>query len=246
MKRVFFVFVLIVFLFGTLGVLFVTDGSASDQKLPVIDGKEIVAMVNDEPITLEEFNKALASIHEEMTEEKKIGSIDYSGILSRLINIRLILQEARNIGIDELPEIKNMVDEYSRETLVKLLKRHYVKDIKVDEKEVEALYKEAVREWKIKSVLFEKEDEAKRIEEEIKKGDNFDDIVKKLLADGTAKGGEEGKYLKATDILPQVAEVISKMEIGSISPVTKVEQGFTISRLEDVRFPENPEAREQA
>ena len=30
---------------------------AADQKLPVINGKKTVAMVNDEPITLDEFNQ---------------------------------------------------------------------------------------------------------------------------------------------------------------------------------------------
>jgi len=225
--------------------LIVTPCFASSQKLPIIDGKEIVAMVNDEPITLEELNNAIASIHTEMTEEKKTGSIDYSAILNRLINIKLILQEARNVGIDELPQIKDIVDKYSRETLTGLFRRQYVKEVKVDEEEVDKFYKEAVKEWKIKSVLFEKEDEAKKIEEEIKASKNFDDIAKKLVAEETAKEDQEGEYLRDKDFLPDISAALAKMEIGSVSPVIKVGESFVILKLEDVRFTENPEVREQ-
>ena len=155
MKRVLLILNLILVLF----LLAALHGFASDQELPVIDGKEIVAMVNNEPITVEEFNRELPSLyagHLGTAEEKQVGSIDYAGILNRLINMRLILQEARKIGLGELPEIKDMVDKYSNQTLIGLLKRQHIKDIKADEKEVDRIYKGAVKEWKIKSVMLEK------------------------------------------------------------------------------------------
>ena len=93
-------------------------GIASAQKLPVIDGKETVATVNYEPITLQEFNSAIAASHADRPGKKKAGSIVYSGILERMINKRLIVLEARNMGFDELPEITNTVKKYSQETLM--------------------------------------------------------------------------------------------------------------------------------
>ncbi len=223
---------------------------ASDEKLPEIDGKKIVATVNDEPITLEEFTTALSQIHVskegEKPGEKQVSRIDYKGILDRLINSKLIVTEARNIGLDELPEVKEMVDKYSRNTLIGLLKGVYVKGMQVDEEEVEKLYKEAVRELKLKSVLIKKGDDAKKVEEEVKAGKNFDEIVKRVLADGTARGGAQGEYFKGSDLMPQITDAASKMEVGSVSPLIRIPEGYVIFRLEDIRFPANEEAKDKA
>lgn len=244
MKRVFLISKLMVACFLILG----GHGFASDRKLPLIDGKETVATVNDEPITLQEFNGAIASSHMARSGKKQAGRIDYSGILERLINTRLLLLEARNMGLDELPEIIKTVENYSKETLMELLLENYVKDIKADDAEVERLYKETVREWQLKSVKFKKEADAKNIEAQIKTGNNFDAIVQKAVADGIAQGGEE-EYLKNKDLTAPVAQLVSKMEIGSISPIVSIgKEGFIIFKLEGLRYPEkeNPKARKNA
>ena len=95
-------------------------------------------------------------------------------------------------------------------------------------------------------MIFEKEDAAKKMEEEVKAGGDFDAVAKRAVADGTAKGGEEGEYLKGKDLLPQIAQTVSKMEVGSISPIIQVGAGFVILRVEGIRFPENSEAKKLA
>jgi parvulin-like peptidyl-prolyl isomerase len=227
-----------------VSLLAVTIGFASDQELPVTKGKKIVAMVNDEPITLDEFNREVSSLKgSKSAEGKKDGD---SELLRRLINTKLIIQEARKIGLDELDEVKNMVDVFSRVTLRELLAERRLKDVKADPKEVEKIYRELVKEWKIKSVMFEKEEAAKKMEEEIKGGKSFDEIARKVVADGTGKGGEESSYIGRKALLPQVAEAVSKMEAGSVSSITPVGSGFVILKVEDIRYPESQEARERA
>jgi hypothetical protein len=229
--------------------VFKIPGFAANQKLPLINGKRAVATVNDEPITLEEFNRAIASSHATRSKGKKAGRIDYSGILNRLINTRLIVLEAKNMGLNELPEIKSMVDQYSRRSLIELLLEQHVKDVKADEDEVERIYKETVKEWKIKAARFEKEDDIEKMEEEIKAGHNFDELVEKAVEEGTATGGGQVEYIKDKDLTPSMARLVSNMKIGSISPVVSVgKKGFIIFRLEGAHFPEDedPEARKQA
>ncbi len=72
-------------------------GITSAQKLPIIDGKKTVATVNYEPITLQEFNSAIAASHADRPGKKKAGSIVYSGILERIINKRLIVLNSKPI-----------------------------------------------------------------------------------------------------------------------------------------------------
>jgi len=221
----------------------VLPGYAAEGKLPVIDGKTAVATVNDEPITLEEFNRAIAASHAARPGAKTAGRIDYSKIINRMINTRLIVLEARNIGLDALTEIRKMVADSSRETLIKLLLEGYVKDIKPGQDEVEKIYQEMVKEWQISSVRFKTEKLARNFEEKIKGGNNFEEAVKNVLDEGTAEEGKVGQYLKDEDLAPQIAQVVAKMEIGSISPVVAIgEKGFIILRLEGERFPEEEDA----
>jgi len=137
-----------------------TTGFVSDKDLPTIKGKKTVATVNDEPITLDEFNQELATLHQGIGEDQKAEKEKLSELLKRLINTRLIIQEARRMGLDELKELKERADVFARQTLRDELLERQVKNIKPDEKEVEILYREAIKEWKIKSILFEKEEDA--------------------------------------------------------------------------------------
>ena len=220
-------------------------GVASGQDLPVIKGKKVVATVHDEPITLEEFSREIASLDQGMAGEGKVEKKKNSELLKRLINARLLIQEARRMGLDELKELKERVDVFSKVTLRDELIERHVKNIKPDEKEVEKVYKESVKEWKIKTILFEKEEDAKRMENGLKEGKGFDEMLKKFLEDKTGKGNEGTDYLKNRELLPEVAETVSKMKIGSTSPIVKIKPGFVIFKLEDVRYPDDPKIKEQ-
>ena len=219
---------------------------AAEQKLPVIKGQKIVAMVNDEPITLEEFKQELAILDKETAGKEKASERNERELLQRLINSRLVVQEGRRIGLDELPETKNMVDVFSKVTLREMLVERQLKNVKANPQGVERLYRDFIKEWKINSVLIEKEEDAKKIEEELKSGRSFDELAKKLIEDGKAKGGEEKKYLKKKDLNPQIVEALSKMEVGSVSPIIPLGKGFVILKVEDVRYPDDPEAKKKA
>ena len=221
-------------------------GFAAEPPLPRFGGKEVVATVNADPITMEELNQALGMRHAEMAAGTKVGKVDYTEILNRLITIRLILLEARNIGLDELPEVKESVDSYSRGALMAVLLMQQTKGVREDENETDKIYKESVKEYKLLSLLFGKEEDAKRVEAETKSGKDFNEIVKRVISEGTAKGTGEGEYLKQEKLFPEIKRAVSGMEVGAISPIIRIKAGFVLLKLEEIRFPENPGAREQA
>ena len=219
---------------------------ASAQNLPVVQGKKIVAVVNEEPITLDEFNRELGILYQGREGEKKVPKEKNLELLNRLINAKLIFQEARRMGLDELKEVKERVDVFSRITLRDELIERQIKNIKPDEKEVERLYRKSIKEWRIKSILFEKEEDAKAMEGVLKGGKDFDETLKRFLAGKKGKGSEEGSYLKDKELLPEIADAVSKMKVGSTSSVVKIKAGFVIFKLEAIRFPDDPKAKEQA
>jgi hypothetical protein len=170
---------------------------AAESNLPVIKGKRVVATVNGEPITLGEFNQERASLGSEAKADKK----SQSDLLRRLINTRLILQKPGEQGLTSWRKLRKRFEVFSRITLREELMERHVKNLKSDEKEVEKLYKDFIKEWKMSSALFEVEDVAKEMEKAAREGKDFGEQVKKFVADGKAKEGEVGKYFKGRELV---------------------------------------------
>lgn len=220
---------------------------AENPKLPVMGGKQVLATVNGDPVTLEGFLRVMASIHEDTSEKQIEKSRNLSVVLDRLINIKLIYQEALNIGLDELEEVIIPVEEYRKKTLRQYLYAYHVRNItKPDKKDVERIYGESVKELKVTSLLMEREEDVKALEAGLKSGEDFDELARRMTLEGKAKGGEESRYIKSRELNPAIAGAIANLKIGDTTPVIPLEKKFTILKLEDIRFPENEEARERA
>jgi hypothetical protein len=218
-----------------------------------------VAVVNGDPITLEDLRQVLGARHKEVSEEeKKQGAaegekpakIDFADTLRKLINVRLIIQEGRKMGIADLPEAKEAVQAFSRDTMRDMVQRKHTSNVKPDEAEVEKIYKVLSKEFKMKMVTFKDEKAADAFEKALKAGGKFDELAAKAFAD---KQGEAQEYdhMTTQDMLPQVAEVVSGMKAGDISPIVRIGAGKKgvhtgIIKLEDIRSAGGPETKERA
>lgn len=218
-------------------------------KFPLLSpkyGSVPVATVGDDMVTLEEFSEALAALHQQAREGKSAGKKDYSVALNRLINSKLIVQEAENMGLTDLPEAKEKLEDFPKMAIKEELKVQQIKDLKPAEADIERFYKEAVKELKVKSVRFEKEEDAKELARAVQAGGNFDELANALIDSGKATGVKESEFVKAKDLLPQVAHIVSGLKPGGISPVVQVGPAYTILKLDDVRYPADDMAAREA
>jgi parvulin-like peptidyl-prolyl isomerase len=223
------------------------NGFPAGADLPLVGGKPTLARVNGEPLTLEEFDRVLAGIHGGMTDNATKPRSNPSQLLDRLINARLVLQEARNIGLDELPEVRSAEKTFEEDTLRGMLYGYHVRNIRqADRKEVEKRYREAVKEIKVTSVLFEKEEDGKRLEAEVRAGGDFAELAQRMITAGEAKGSLEGQYLKFESLSPEVGKTVSSMKKGEVSPLMRIGNQFSLLKLQDIRYPKDAAAREQA
>jgi hypothetical protein len=207
----------------------------------------VVAKVEDEVITLADLTNALAAAHEPLgSETTGAGKRDSTAILDRLIEVRLIANEAREMGIDELPEVKRTIAEFREATGQEMLKARVIAGVKPDPKEAERAYRNAVREWKVRSILFGGELDAKQHGPKLREPNAFEALAKKLVAEGKAKGGGEPEFLPRAQMLPQILAALDKMKVGEVSAPIRVQDGFAVLKVEEVRYPENPKARAEA
>jgi parvulin-like peptidyl-prolyl isomerase len=225
----------------------VEQGFPAGKDLPLVGGKPTLAMVNGEILTLEKFNRVLAGIHGGMTDNATQSRTNPSQLLERLINARLVLQEARNIGLDELPEVMNAEKAFEGETIRGMLYGYQLRNIKKpDKKEVEKRYRQAVKEVKVTSVLFEKEEDGKRLEAEVRGGGDFDELAQRMITSGEAKGSLVGQYLRFDSLSPEVAKTVSSLKKGEVSPLIRIGNQVSLLRMEGIRFAKDPAARAQA
>jgi parvulin-like peptidyl-prolyl isomerase len=205
-----------------------------------------LALVNDEPITMEDFKKTLGTIHEGMVEGQAAPKKNFPELLKRLVNSLLIIQEARTMELDKQEEIKTSVDEYSRKLLREMLLKEQVKNVKADSKEVEKVYRQRTAEWRLKSLIVDKAEDVKAIEASLKGGKKFDALYEAAIKDSRAKeGGKSDIFLTRDVIAPPMLVVLEKMKNGEVSKTLPLEKGYLIFRLEETRHVENAAVKEQ-
>lgn len=208
-----------------------------------------LASVNDEKITLGDLQKALMSLHEKITEEKEVSAKkNFMEPLERLINVKLVVQEAKNMELDKQDEIKSNLQKFADQQLRQVLFLERVKDIKPDEKKVQKEYRDAIKETKLKSVMFLKEKDAKTFLDELKHGKKFDELRDKVLKEGRAEavGQDERQFATNAALGPVVSAGLADVKAGGISPIIEITNGFIIAKVEEIRYVDNPEAVEQA
>jgi parvulin-like peptidyl-prolyl isomerase len=216
------------------------------QDLPIRKGQKVVAEVNGEAIMLEALRQEAASARKAVQAGGAVTTEPDRDVLKRMIDARLIVQEARRIGLDTLPEVTRMVDGFAKEALRDTLADAVTRNVTADEREVDRVYQAATREWKISAILCDSENDAKKFQAALTEGKNFSDLAKEFVGEQKARKGEEGVYVKVKDMDPQLGPVVSKMAVGSTSSVVRTKSGFVIMRLEDVRNAESPEEKEDA
>lgn len=202
-----------------------------------------VAMVNDEPITLKEFSLELAGMHNNMGQESAQAEQNFKKLLDRLISIKLVKQEALNIGFDRSPEVRNQVKTYALKIMIQQLLAEQVNDIQVPEEEVEELYQQMAIEAKLRTYSFTEKSDAEAIQTALQTGGDFKVLADKAVADGKAQGGEEPEFAHLNDLFPAVAKAVYALELGGVSEIFKAEKGHLMFQLEERRVYEDPEIR---
>ena len=87
----------------------------------------------------------------------------------------------------------------------------------------------------------ETEDEAKEIEDELKKGADFAELAKKKSKDpGASDGGDLGFFTKE-QMVPEFSKVAFELEPGKISDPVKTQFGWHVIKVEEKRARKAPD-----
>ena len=97
------------------------------------------------------------------------------------------------------------------------------------------------REFKARHVLVKTEDEAKKILEQIKKGEKLEDLAKQSVDTGSAQRGGELDWAAPDAYVKPFSDALIKLEKGKTTEApVQTQFGYHVIRLDDIRDTQFP------
>lgn len=192
--------------------------------------ERILAIVDGEPITEGDFKYALTISHRK-EDLSSAGKLDLTEYIQKLVDDRLIIQEARKSGMDKLFEIQNAIDAYIlRESVVRLHEEEIAQKVTVTEEEIMDYYRKNYERFTFGIIETASEEEIKEILERLKNGENFDSLAREYSQHPSKEKG--GLITITKGAMPaHIEEVISSLKEGEISEVINRKDRYLIVKL---------------
>jgi hypothetical protein len=204
----------------------------------------VLARVNGEPIALDRFLVALDELHADAAKDGAVPQKDPTELLQRLVDVELILQEARAIGLDDLPDYDKAIDAFRKDTLRgALLERIAAQAPRGDPKEVERVYRERAAEVEISSVEFAKLEHAQAFFEALRRGDDFAFTARTLVEQQRARNQVDHGWFRLRDMLPEVVQALAPLAVDGFAAPVPLTGGFAVMKRHGSRVADDPELR---
>ncbi len=253
MKKTSFTLALVATLAGSMAFTAIAQEKKSDAKAeakaeakaPESNGTSgNAAIVNNKPIpkkTLDEFLAALAAQGRPETPELRKQALE------DLINREVFVQEAEKRGLMRNPDVVKQMENVKRDLMIRALIRQQLQKSPITEAEIKAEYDKVAqgqggqKEYKVRHILVEKEDVAKGIIDQLKKGAKFEDLAKQSKDPGSGANGGDLDWNVPGTFVPEFSQAMIKLEKGKITETpVKSQFGYHVIRLDDTRESKPP------
>ena len=200
-----------------------------------VNGAEIRA--SDVALAEEELGPSLAQMDPATKKEN---------VLSFLIDMKIVSKEAEDKKIADRDDFKTRLAFARNRLLMDNLLAVEGKAAITDEN-MKKVYEDAAKqitgeqEVHARHILVETEDQAKKIEDQLKKGADFAELAKKESKDpGASDGGDLGFFTK-DQMVPEFSAVAFALEPGKISDPVKTQFGWHVIKVEEKRARKAPD-----
>lgn len=214
------------------------------------DDADVVARVNGEPV-----NQAMLDFYR-VQKQRQLGGQepDADNLLKEVIDIELMIQDARRQGLDDSPELEQQVEFYRQNLMVNLAARQYLQRHPITEDDIQAVYKELAAsqsgsEYRARHILVDTEAKARELITRLDEGADFAELAKTESTGPTGPRGGDLGWFSPDRMVKEFSDAVQAMDKGEYSsePV-KTQFGWHVIRLEDTRQAQAPaleEVREQ-
>jgi len=164
-----------------------------------------------------------------------------AAIREELNTRELLVREAKKKGLDKTPDVKNQMELAGQTVLV----RAYVGDwLKANPISDAALHKEydaikaqmGDKEYKVRHILVEKEDEAKEIIAALQKGEKFEKLAERSKDPGSKANGGDLDWNAPGNFVKPFSDAMVKLPKGKFTTVpVQTQFGWHVIEVDDIR-----------
>jgi parvulin-like peptidyl-prolyl isomerase len=188
--------------------------------------------VNGEPIVREDVEHLLGGLHGAV-EDGARSEWDLDRLMFRVVNDHLLAQEARALGMDDEPRIKNKVDAH-RDVLMKnaFERDSIVARAQPTDEEVRALFRQQYRRVSLRILTAYDRDGAETALAEIRDGADLEALIGERSVDMYRLRGGLVEDLPRIDLIRGISDVVFDLQAGSLGGPVSTELGWSIFRVE--------------
>jgi peptidyl-prolyl cis-trans isomerase C len=203
----------------------------------------VVARANGVDIHESDLAFAEEEIGSNMPQMQPEQKRDY--LITYLTDVVIVSQAAEKQKLGDRDDVKRRLTFDRNRVLMEAMLTDVAKAALTDDA-MHKVYEEAVKqmpseeEVHARHILVASEDEAKAIEDQLKKGGDFAALAKEKSKDpGAADGGDLGYFTK-DQMVPEFADAAFKLDKGQISDPVHTQFGWHIIKVEDKRTKPTP------
>jgi peptidyl-prolyl cis-trans isomerase C len=205
----------------------------------------IVAKVNGTEVRQSDLTAAEEDIGQNLPPMAPDAKRDY--LITYVTDMLIIAKAAEAKKIGDSADFKRKLDIARNKLLMEGLLTAEAKTAVTDDT-MKKVYAEATKqmgeekEVHARHILVEKEDEAKAVLADLKKGSDFVALAKEKSKDpGSKESGGDLGYFTKDQMVPEFAEVAFKLDKGQLSDPVKTQFGWHVLKVEDKRNRPIPE-----
>jgi peptidyl-prolyl cis-trans isomerase C len=207
------------------------------------DANPVLAKVNGSEIRQSDVTLAEEELGPSLAQMDPATKKD--NVLSFLIDMKIVSKAAEDKKIENNEDFKRRLAFTRSRLLMDSLLATEGKAATTDEA-MKKVYDDAAKqisgeqEVHARHILVETEDEAKAVEDELKKGADFAELAKKKSKDpGASDGGDLGFFTK-DQMVPEFSAVAFALEPGKVSDPVKSQFGWHVIKVEEKRNRQAP------
>ena len=159
-----------------------------------------------------------------------------------LINREVLSQAAKKKGIDKSATVAAQMDMARQAVLIRAFFDDYVKANPISDAQLKSDYDKYVvqlgdKEYKVRHILVDKEDDAKAIIASLKKGESFEKLAKEKSKDtGSKENGGDLDWAPAGRYVPEFGNAVKALPKGQLTETPiKSPFGYHVIRVDDSR-----------
>ena len=164
-----------------------------------------------------------------------------NAIRDELITRELLTREAKKKGLDKNAEVRNQIDLTAQTVLVRAYVNEWVKANPIPDVALRNEYEQIKlqmgdKEYKVRHILVEKEDEAKEVIAELQKGGKFAKLAERSKDPGSKANGGDLDWNAPGNFVKPFSEAMVKLPKGKFSaqPI-QTQFGWHVIEVTDIR-----------